>query len=55
MFKDTKKMIAILNAVGESRTKSQFVNLLAFKLDEVLSLVDFNVLLESLEDEIESD
>lgn len=54
MFKDIKRMVNVLVKVKQTRDNQRFIMLLVNLLNETLSLNDFNILLQQLEDEIEN-
>lgn len=55
MIKSTNKLTEVINRIAETRNTYVFIKLLVFALDEVLSMNDFNLLIERLKEDIEED
>lgn len=55
MIKNTNKLNEVINKIAETRNTYDFIRLLVFALDEVLSMNDFNTLIKRLEEDIEED
>lgn len=55
MIKDTNKLNEVINKIAETRDTDAVIRLLVFALDEVLSMNDFNLLIERLKEDIEED
>ena len=55
MMKSTNKLNEVINKIAETRNTYVFIKLLVFALDEVLSMNDFNLLIERLKEDIEED
>ena len=55
MMKSTNKMDEVINKIAKTRDTDDFIRLLVFALDEVLSMNDFNLLIERLKEDIEED
>lgn len=55
MMKNTNKLNEVINKIAETRNTYVFIKLLVFALDEVLSMNDFNLLIERLKEDIEED
>lgn len=55
MIKNTNKLTEVINKIAETRNTYVFIKLLVFALDEVLSMNDFNLLIERLKEDIEED
>lgn len=55
MMKSTNKLNEVINKIAETRNTHVFIKLLVFALDEVLSMNDFNLLIERLKEDIEED
>lgn len=55
MMKNTNKLNEVINKIAETRNTDAFIRLLVFALDEVLSMNDFNLLIERLKEDIEED
>ena len=55
MIKNTNKLTEVINKIAETRNTYVFIRLLVFALDEVLSMNDFNLLIERLKEDIEED
>lgn len=51
MFRNTKVLTEILKRLLMTRNDEQFINLIAYALDDVLSLNDFNTLIERFKEE----
>lgn len=52
MFKDVKKLEKVLKDILRDRTDEQFVDVVAYAIDDVLSLNDFRLLTERLEEDV---
>ena len=55
MFRNTSNMIKVLKRFAASREPDRTLIDLAFALEEILSLNDFNLLIERLKEDIEED
>lgn len=55
MIKNTNKLTEVINKIAETRNTDVFIRLLVLALDEVLSMNDFNLLIERLKEDIEED
>jgi hypothetical protein len=55
MIKNTNKLTEVINKIAETRNTYAVIRLLVFALDEVLSMNDFNLLIERLKEDIEED
>lgn len=51
MFRNTKVLTEILKRLLMTRNDEQFISLIVYALDDVLSLNDFNTLIERLKEE----
>lgn len=52
MFKDVKKLEKVLKDILRDRTDEQFIDVVAYAIDDVLSLNDFRLLTERLEEDV---
>jgi hypothetical protein len=55
MFRDTKKLMNVLVKIKADTTDTDFINIVCSALDDVLSLNDFNTLIERLEEDVQED
>lgn len=52
MFKDVKKLEKVLKDILRDRTDEQFIDVVAYAIDDILSLNDFRLLTERLEEDV---
>jgi hypothetical protein len=55
MFKSVKELIEVLVKLKDDRTVDEFITVVAYALDDVLSLNDFKTLIERLKEDVEED
>lgn len=55
MFKSVKELIEVLVKLKDDRNFDEFITLVAYALDDVLSLNDFKTLIERLKEDVEED
>lgn len=55
MFKSVKELIEVLVKLKDDRTVYEFITVVAYALDDVLSLNDFKTLIERLKEDVEED
>lgn len=55
MIKSTKDLRDVIEKVAGTRNMDDFIRIIVFALDEVLSMNDFNLLIERLKEDIEED
>jgi len=55
MFKSVKELMEVLVKLKDDRTLGEFISVVAYAVDDVLSLNDFKTLIERLKEDVEED
>lgn len=55
MFRDIKKLMTVLVKIKADTTDNDFIKVICYALDDVLSLNDFNTLIERLKEDVQED
>lgn len=55
MFRDVKKLMEVLVKIKTDTTDNDFIKIVCYALDGVLSLNDFNTLIERLKEDVQED
>lgn len=53
MYRNTRELTTVLKDVLRTRDDENFINTLVYAIDDILSLNDFNLLLERLREDIQ--